>query len=526
MTIRGGLLCVVLATTAILGCAKPAAYPDPIAPSAIDLRPRCEVDLMAADSPTPSFGAASAAVPHSLEALHTESAHGIPIFAESAPRSGLAILGWGFPLHEPDASSKESFAPRLGAALLRTGETASDPVRFRRRVLEIGGTLSSHVEGGWLWLELRYPETRSDKAFRVLSDWLRPTAADPVSFETRRRAVALEELVLDSSPTNLAARSFRRLHRPPPGALDPDALARDDPDATPEGVRRFLESALRFEDSVVLYAGTEEPSRIRASIEATLERVSPSFVSAWSDGEAWPSHVSMRDDDARADRRPKRDAQIDARQPEAEPTIYVVDQPGVAQVEILAGFPTLAPGDPEFAELELWASLLGGNVGGRLFRDLRERQGLAYIINAEQSMEGRFVVTTRSRPERVVALLHGIEAHLRALVEVQLEDCEVAMLRTRSAGEAAILEGDAESWTRQSRLDVATLGRPRATRASGNARLDGLRSDLEAVARERLAKAPTILLVGDADWLRHDLRAAFPKREIRIIDPNSEIERH
>ena len=198
--------------------------------------------------------------------------------------------------------------------------------------------------------------------------------------------------------------------------------------------------------------------------------------------------------------------------------ITIVDRPDAPQVEILVGWPTVAPDDPAFPTLEAWASLLGGNVGGRLFRDLRERQGLAYIIDAEQSLEGRFVVSTRARHERVVALVRGIEAHLDALTSVPLEPCEVSMLAERMAGEAALLADDPAAWMARSRADVAALGRPRDIADPLTGGTPALRARLESVADAHLRGAPTVVLVGDADWLRRDLAAAAPNRPIHVVE--------
>ncbi len=56
--------------------------------------------------------------------------------------------------------------------------------------------------------------------------------------------------------------------------------------------------------------------------------------------------------------------------------IYLLDKKGSQQVQILLGIPTIARNHRHWDALTTLAEILGAGSGGRLFQDLRERQGL------------------------------------------------------------------------------------------------------------------------------------------------------
>jgi hypothetical protein len=497
-----------------------------VPPAPIDLEPRC-ADAIGA---LPSVGAVEPMATDAADRAASTLSRGVRLFVAPASRAGLERLDWGFPL-PAGADAVIGDAP-LAAALLAQAETSPDPVAFRRRALEIGASLAARVEGEWLWLELRHPAPRRDDALRLVAEWLAPVPARPDAFERVRRGVALARLASESAAPTLAARAFRRVHPPPAGALDPDAIAHVAPEATPDRVQHLLQAVLRVDGSVMLHAGAAHAGDVRDALEGLVARLPAHSADARAEpvaGEGTGPLAATRDEgatrekEATPDDRTTRDEEAtpdDRTTPDDEKAgaVVIVDRPDAPQVEILVGWPTVAPSDPAFPDLEAWASLIGGNVGGRLFRDLRERQGLAYIIDAEQSAEGRFVVSTRARHERVVALVRGIEAHLDALAAIPLERCEVEMLRTRIAGEEALVADDPAAWSARARVDVAVLGHPHEASRIPALDVDAARERLESVAARHLRGTPTVVLVGDADWLRHDFEVAEPERTLRVID--------
>lgn len=86
-----------------------------------------------------------------------------------------------------------------------------------------------------------------------------------------------------------------------------------------------------------------------------------------------------------------------------------------AQVHLVTGFRGLALDDSDRPALEVLVQLLGGH-SGRLFMDLRERQGLAYTVSAFEVAglaPGWFAVYMGTAPEKAEQALAGMRDALR-----------------------------------------------------------------------------------------------------------------
>jgi len=200
---------------------------------------------------------------------------------------------------------------------------------------------------------------------------------------------------------------------------------------------------------------------------------------------------------------------------------------------VLVALPNAAPNEAEDRDdttaLELLASAVGGNVGGRLFADLRERRGLVYTIDARQDARHVFAVTTRARAERVPAVIAGVEAHLHALAEVPFLPCEVQIWRQRLLGELALRSADPAAMQAELRRASSTrdavaadaLPDVSAERAAILS-LDG--ATLQDVARRHLTTAPVIVLVGDRSQLEAVFEAVAPERRLLGIDERGRID--
>ena len=67
--------------------------------------------------------------------------------------------------------------------------------------------------------------------------------------------------------------------------------------------------------------------------------------------------------------------------PVAVPTTHVIER-DLEQVQVSLTAPCVPRGDPLHPAAELWSSILGDGYSSRLFREVRDRRGLAYSVGS------------------------------------------------------------------------------------------------------------------------------------------------
>jgi len=101
------------------------------------------------------------------------------------------------------------------------------------------------------------------------------------------------------------------------------------------------------------------------------------------------------------------------------------------------GTPALPRGDPDRYALMVLNSLLGRGMSSRLFKEVRERRGLAYAIGSAVSRHsdtGMLAVSAGVSPENVREAVEVILAELDKLVEERVGDEELTKARDYTIG--------------------------------------------------------------------------------------------
>jgi zinc protease len=127
-----------------------------------------------------------------------------------------------------------------------------------------------------------------------------------------------------------------------------------------------------------------------------------------------------------------------------------------AQAHLVLGFPGLTLDDPDRPALEVTTQLLAGQ-GGRLFLELRDRQGLAYSVsasNVEGVAPGFFAVYIATAPEKLEAARTGLLAELERLLQDAPSEAELDAAREHLVGNHAIDQQRASARALQVALDV------------------------------------------------------------------------
>lgn len=498
---RVGVLLAGFGLVLTFACAKPPpSGPTPSPVAAIDLSPRClEVEgLPPLSSALEEAVASSALLPLSLP----RGVAGWEWRGTAAPFFRVAV---GFPWPRGDRESAQ-----LAATLLRESLTATEPARLRMRLAEIGARVEVDVETDRLWYAVVAPRAHADEAFALFFEGLELRPPDPETFARAHRRTRLAQLASETAPAALARARLDQLIGDAPRAPEPGA---DSADAQLDRMQRFL--AVRPSTRVLLLDPPEEGAeQRRAALTDWIEARFAADLDGDSASDA-PGDVDVDPDDADA---PTATDRLDPGD------VLVVDRAGAPQVEVLLALPNAGTGRDDDAALELLANAVGGNVGGRLFVDLRERRGLVYSIDAVQDPRRVFLVSTRALPERIPALVAGVEAHLRALSEIAFLPCEVERWRRRAIGELALESADpaARYAALRRALGAASAPQGEAARRAGFLALD--RASLQAAAERHLSARPLVVLVGDRARLEAAFEALDPARALRAIEADGRVD--
>jgi predicted Zn-dependent peptidase len=118
----------------------------------------------------------------------------------------------------------------------------------------------------------------------------------------------------------------------------------------------------------------------------------------------------------------------------------VVDR-SAQQAQVLVGFPGAGVADPDYAAVKLLGAVLGGGTGGRLFTELRGKEGLAYslgVINPSRAGPGALLAYLGTAAASADA---AEAAMLREIGRIRAEpptDAELARARAYLLGTQAM----------------------------------------------------------------------------------------
>ncbi len=272
-----------------------------------------------------------------------------------------------------------------------------------------GGGLNAftdkEVTGYWAHL----PFDRFDTAVDVLADMVRDPLLDQTEIDRERTVVEQE---------------IRRAHDQP-GAWASELLSRacygDQPigwpvagtEETVEGIRRddFVAHMAKWyvpENVVVAIAGNTTPEQAVALIEQRLSRIERKAVPPFE-----PASPGLP-----ADR-----VQVESRD--------------IDQSNLFFGLRAISRTDPDRYALTILNSLLGRGMSSRLFKEVRERRGLAYSVGSSVSRHhdtGVMAVSAGVSPEKAEEAGKVILAEVFKLVDEPVPEDELTRARDFTVG--------------------------------------------------------------------------------------------
>ena len=178
----------------------------------------------------------------------------------------------------------------------------------------------------------------------------------------------------------------------------------------------------------------------------------------------------------------------------------------LGQAHLVVGSPApLRWADPRVPAAWIAAEVLGGGVSSRLWRDVRERQGLAYHVGAHVSLHrdaGLALITAATHPENLARLVRTTGRVLGGLLRDGVTRAELSRAKNQFAAEAALSQESTASRREAAARAWLSRGRPYPT--------EEYLADVDRVTADGVAAAAR-LLWGGAGRLGLGVAAPLPE---------------
>lgn len=389
----------------------------------------------------------------------------------------------------------------LTATMLMEGTTTRSKQELLSGLENLGGSLDADIGTHTAAASVDVLRRDLPKALDLLADAARNPAFPEEALERLKEVTKASISAGKARASTLANKLLDRALYPPghpyaypfPNDADIDNVSQED-------LKRFYKRMYQPANGYLMLAGDIRPAEARRLAEAAFgdwkagDEPLPDPLDAYKDLEPWPQTV-----------------------------VHVVDRPGSAQARILVGNIALPRNAPDWIPMELATAILGGNSTGRLFRDLREVQGLAYAISASVESKrapGLFRVSTGTRPENVAAMLGGILQHVHTMREALPDKQEYADRIQQTVGRFPLQMQTAQ----QVAYRVNTLKAYRLPWDYYSHYRDQVRQtsaeQIRDAARAHMSEHPTVVIVGPADTVIRQVREVLPEAQIQRYDIN------
>jgi zinc protease len=118
---------------------------------------------------------------------------------------------------------------------------------------------------------------------------------------------------------------------------------------------------------------------------------------------------------------------------EFRPTANVIRKEDINQSNIYLGHIGGLMNDPDYFALIVMNRILGGGFTGRLFKNIRSREGLAYsvygVYSANYDHPGVFYVGCQTKSESTVYAIRAMVEEVRKMTESEVTDEELALAK-------------------------------------------------------------------------------------------------
>jgi zinc protease len=288
-------------------------------------------------------------------------------------------------------------AMRLGGTATYPADTLNEVLEQRAAAVET----SVDVDSGSASFNALTEDLES--VFTIFADVVRRPAFAPDKIEFLKNQYRGSIDRRNDNPDDIASREFRKLVY---GGESPyartyeyntlNAFERDD-------ILQFYEASVRPDRTILAIAGDFDSERMKVLI-----------ADAFGDWQA-PSDVSPLPAAPSAD--------------QAQAGVFLVDQPQLSQSYVQIGHIGGQLNYPDHAALAVMNEVLNG-FGGRLFNEVRSRQGLAYVVYAfwaaRYDYPGLFIGGGQTRSDATVPFIQSVKDEIAKIRQAPVSEVELA----------------------------------------------------------------------------------------------------
>jgi len=379
------------------------------------------LDAERAPALVPLAGVAETAAPAALARLDLEreegavriyrTATGVPVLVRR--RAGAPMIHIGVYMLGGAAAEPEHFGG-LSTLLVRTslkGTARRSATTIAEESELLGAVIGTSATADGVGWTISVPAPRAAAAIDLLADVVQRATFPEDALETER-AVALANVAQQRDdmyryPVRLAMQAAYGTHPYARSVLGTEeTLGAIDAAA----VRAWHRDRVLRAPAVIAVVGDGDPDELAAHLGLALEgvvAVNPELVPA----PRWPAKTAVL-----AESRDK------------------------AQTALVVAFEGPARGDDDRFATSLIAGIASG-LGGRFFDELRDRQSLAYTVQAyasERLLAGTFISYIATSPDREEVARHGLLAEFAKLRESEVTAEELERAKTYAIGTRAI----------------------------------------------------------------------------------------
>ncbi len=218
--------------------------------------------------------------------------------------------------------------------------------------------------------------------------------------------------------------------------------------------------------------------------------------------------------------------QVPEVQYEYRPTVNVVRKDDINQSNIYLGHIGGLMNDPDYFALVVMNRILGGGFTGRLFKNIRSREGLAYSVfglySSNYDFPGIFYVGCQTKSESTVYAIRAMVEEVKKMTESEVTNEELALAK-ESYLNSFVFNFDTKGEIVSRLMVYEYYGYPPDFLQKAKANIEKVtKADVLRVAREHLKPDKMqILAVGRPQDFDEPLSVFGPVHEIDIAIPSS-----